>query len=558
MGFAICDLRFAIGRPRAEARGDRRRLRRCVNNPVLPRGAAHASIANRKSKFGNAFTLVELIISIALVLIVMLGVNFVFRMTGDTIGSGQVLNDQVRNNRGAQAVMFDDFGKVMRDGPALIIRSRAVPAFRNQADQNGDGDGNPLTIDQNADGDDGDVEDRVYGSNYNTRNHRVDTVSFFAQGLFRRQTGGGTLASGGGPVDELISGLTSSEAWIWYGHLILPDNNGNFTNVSPFTNTPPTQADNPNNFYSTQWTLGRVGTLLREPDGNNRILSGSGTSQIANHYIREAGGLLSPLSQNSQSTAGGTIQFQDCRFDLAGISSSRFRQKLSGAIATGAPANWWEEMMSGTPNGTRFQCFPYITRPISSASYSQQSPIFLQSCTQFIVEYAGDFLKQNVNGNVTEVTDAFVKWDIATSSYVSGTTDGQIDYVYNPLTGARETLWYGLPRNTRARPGEPAPRIRAVDGDVVPLRDWWQALTSGQNAGQVPPFERYTSVGNGNLPVVLDYWGAGGLPQYATYTCAWGPSDTVRPKLIRVTIVLDDTAGRLAEGQTLEYVFELP
>ena len=543
MGFSVFDSRFSH---------EKRRSRR--GRP------ARGSVAQTRAGCPrHAFTLVELIISIALVLIVMLGVNFVFRMTGDTIGSGQVLNEQVRNNRGAQAVMFDDFGKMMRDGPALVLRSRAVPAFRNQSDQNADGDGNPLTLDQNGDGDDLDLEDRVYGSNYNTRNHRVDTISFFAQGLFRRQTGGGETYPGGAPGDEMVSSLTSNEAWIWYGHLRLPDNDLNY-GPNPFSDSPTPQAQNPNNFFSSQWILGRVAMLLRQPDGNGRIISGTAPSQVSNAYIL-GNGTFSPLSFNSSSQfLNPQVAIQDNRLDLAGTSASAYRSKLSAAISSQPGVIWWEELMSGTPNGNRFRANPFVARPISAASYSQQAPIFLTGATQFIVEYAGDFLNQTVTGNVTNVVDTFVRWDSTTSAYVQGSTDGEIDFVYNPVTGTRETLWYGLPRNTRTRPTDAAPRIRALDGDVVPLRDWWQQLAV--NAGQVPPFEKYTSAGSGTLPLLLapngDYWGSGGLPQYATYTCAWGPGDTVRPKMIRVTIILDDTAGRLAEGQTLEYVFELP
>ena len=41
------------------------------------------------------------------------------------------------------------------------------------------------------------------------------------------------------------------------------------------------------------------------------------------------------------------------------------------------------------------------------------------------------------------------------------------------------------------------------------------------------------------------------------YICAWGPNDP-KPRMIRITLMIDDPAGRLNEGQTFEYVFELP
>jgi hypothetical protein len=43
----------------------------------------------------------------------------------------------------------------------------------------------------------------------------------------------------------------------------------------------------------------------------------------------------------------------------------------------------------------------------------------------------------------------------------------------------------------------------------------------------------------------------------AQYICAWGPTD-VKPKLIRITLTLDDPTGRLPEGQTYQYVYAVP
>jgi len=53
---------------------------------------------------------------------------------------------------------------------------------------------------------------------------------------------------------------------------------------------------------------------------------------------------------------------------------------------------------------------------------------------------------------------------------------------------------------------------------------------------------------------------AAGLGLTHEYNCAWTPSDNFRPKMIRITLVVDDPAGRNPnpEGQTFEYVFELP
>src|SRR3954464_14171425 len=74
--------------------------------------------------------------------------------------------------------------------------------------------------------------------------------------------------------------MTADEAWVWYGHLWLPNNNGawpapsnattpsvTFPGESTYSGNPSaTIANNPNNYYATQWILGRVAILLAQPD----------------------------------------------------------------------------------------------------------------------------------------------------------------------------------------------------------------------------------------------------------------------------------------------------
>jgi hypothetical protein len=48
----------------------------------------------------------------------------------------------------------------------------------------------------------------------------------------------------------------------------------------------------------------------------------------------------------------------------------------------------------------------------------------------------------------------------------------------------------------------------------------------------------------------------------ARYTCVWGPDVNTTydplPAMLRITLVMDEPAGRLAEGQTYEFVIDLP
>src|SRR3954463_11834028 len=85
----------------------------------------------------HAFTIVELIVSIGLVLILMLGVSQVFKTISSTVSAGSAISDNTRVARGAQALWAKDFahGVPGRVPPFLTIRSAVQPAYRNRADE---------------------------------------------------------------------------------------------------------------------------------------------------------------------------------------------------------------------------------------------------------------------------------------------------------------------------------------------------------------------------------------------------------------------------------------
>src|SRR3954449_12031629 len=89
----------------------------------------------------RGFTLIELMVSIALVLILILGINQVFRIASDTINAGQALSGADRENRSVQSVLSNDMlSMVTTGGPCLIIRSQQQYAFRTRQDEVGDRD----------------------------------------------------------------------------------------------------------------------------------------------------------------------------------------------------------------------------------------------------------------------------------------------------------------------------------------------------------------------------------------------------------------------------------
>src|SRR5947207_5832149 len=103
-----------------------------------------------------AFTLVELMVSIALALILMLGINYIFKATSQTVSTGFALSAVTRQQRSVNRAFDDDFdfeGKgyiTTKDMPCIVIFNEQVPAFRDRNDMNTDSDTDPMTIDVNG------------------------------------------------------------------------------------------------------------------------------------------------------------------------------------------------------------------------------------------------------------------------------------------------------------------------------------------------------------------------------------------------------------------------
>jgi prepilin-type N-terminal cleavage/methylation domain-containing protein len=526
----------------------------------------------------RAFTLIELMVSIALVLIIILGVNAVFKMASDTVNAGMALSAADRDNRAIQSVLYNDIQTaVVSNGPMLLIRSERVSAFRNRADQEADRDptsNDPaLTIDLDNNNQEGEAAvkgERIMPAVYNSRNHRVDRMGFFANHLFRRQTG-----IDGTTTTRFLDEATSNEAYIWYGHLRQPSPKPLGTTPGRFVHPNPgdrhTTADpNPNNFYATDWILGRVVTLLRElpPPNQNYIVDAPPTSSSGPDLAP-----LSPRSKTKEATRGSVREdFTWSTCDLAQTSINGFRTKLSNyhaAWEAGGPdapeLPWWDNLGS-----ERFQGYPYPDRPLTAYGLARTNPVFVRGCTQFIVEYAGDYLAQKVDtGEVV-------------GTYLGGAegTDGIVDFVMVPqrapdgtLETTRRIRWYGMPRNvdTSDDPNNGTMIVGAAGAsgdynrlrDVVPLRD---ILLTASNSSSLPPevavrfFEKFY-----NLDVKANYGAVDGITTtaLARYYAAWGPTDLskgslARPKMLRITLTVDEPNGRLTEGQTYEYVIDLP
>ena len=542
-----------------------------------------------------AFTLVELMISIAIVLVLMLGINFVFGLTSRTVGTGMALSAAGRDIRNARKVMQADFDNSVSVGesPALIIQSETIAAFQNRQDELADRDYNRLdtlvqreteTLTYDVDGEsagpnNGDEVDLQAGTNngapsptlvyaLNHRRHRFDRISFFANnrtGDYSRQTGDQTT---------YVSAETSTEAWICYGPLRQISKEGG-GGQSPRYAKPGvlTAPDNPNNFYASQWMLGRHVTLLKRPPYS---YAGASVMNTGVDFVGMLGSHATANITHENNAKNGPYAnasawaMPESRVDMAATTLADARAALSNTGVYPYPGTWWfdadenvavDEMNCEDITGPSypytlnylFWAKPFVNKTQNSngnfadamANQTREAalttPIFLRGCTQFIVEFTGDFFEQ---------TD--------------GEPLGTIDYdiVGVAPTQSLRTHWYGMPRDLNG------------DGVIDPNVD---IATVAEYQNKPPPAgdkrnPRYTPTGvplpfEAN-PVVngkwIWQWGpTTGLtaPVASTVTPPMastpGHPNYCRPSLVRITIELIDANGRLQEGQRIEFIFKL-
>jgi hypothetical protein len=519
----------------------------------------------------GGFTLVELMVSIAIAVIIILGIEQVFSIASKTIGAGQSIGTMNRDDRALQSVLTSDFSSADTgsDCPAFMIRSGQAYAFESASDAASASTPGDPTKDPNFTATGGTIPVTFY----NYRNHRIDRVAFFARNFFGRQTGGNDSGN-----TQFISPTTSNEAYIWYGHVAQPDNYSISQSTAgqaggycfdPGDNTYSVGSDkNDNNLYASDWILGRAAIIL-DP-----------LTTSDNSYITAAtsdGDSLGPLSVFSKAADGKPVALYNSRYDQALTSIASFNQTLSAFTGTGGPystwasgtsgSNWYTYLIGTPPSGSpelsgRFQASPYPikvksgtgpggTSGLINSSLAHTFPIFVRGCTQFIVEYTGNFYTKDVNGNAVLTTNQ--NGSVSSPPDPTGALDFQM------VNGVKQVRWYGFPRHTS---GASSTSISPTT-DVVPLGVFLKA--SGVTT--LPMFERFYAPTGSSItwpPASPTLTGdlSGAVPSGAEYVAAWGPDTSADvnsplPKMIRITLAMDDPNGNVATPQWFEYVINL-
>ena len=340
---------------------------------------------------------------------------------------------------------------------------------------------------------------------------------------------------------------------------------------------------------------------------------------------------LTTLSSPAKSSPYPLTAFH-ARTDIVAASLRRLNERMRflqnndiKSPLTGNQALWWEDLPTGWTQRYFVNPFPRASQnynpadpnaaaalPINSKSVSQRQNLLADSCSQFIVEFAGDFVTQD---------------NLGTPDYTRPPQpDGVLDF-YVDASGLRHTRFYGLPRDVdgdRSIPGYNDVR-RINSPDIIPVADFQTKFKDPSIPGNSVYYTRQTpnlrpptraagisdeafersfgpsyfvferslppsaSVPTGSPgvlettpPTATDYsrvtvepTGASrASPGDSGYECLWDPVNAAKaypvvvngvtrnayavPKLIRIIVDIRDPNGKMSQPLTQEYVFPVP
>ncbi|HET6248029.1 MAG TPA: prepilin-type N-terminal cleavage/methylation domain-containing protein [Tepidisphaeraceae bacterium] len=527
----------------------------------------------RRSSYHSAFTLIELLVSIGIALLLVVGVNTVFKVTAQTVGAGNSLLNANRDARTVFQTFFVDMssvdpvpaaGSTSGDGPFFVIRSEHCFAFRNRDDQQGATSQTDPSTDANLFPNYPGNQIPVVLTHF--RSHRVDRMAFFARGQFARQT-----TSNG---TQFVSPTAGNEALIYIGHSQQPSSAALSTGGTWYDPASGTQNSNPNNYYASDWMLSRMAMILipKPADSNYRADNG-GLSPLAGGNPFQQTQAASLSASTDLAATSIAIYGSPARATTGGIEAYSYHLAATNAAGPNLGGAWWPQVID-----YRYQASPFIlsgttTPKITPSTLAQCAPDLIRGCSQFIVEYAGNYYTKDLTRADGSASATLNDGSGTTQTNPTPDATGQLDYIL--VNGVRQIRWYGYPRSTTGTAGT----VSAATGDVVPLRDvlamvnpaWAGTTNNGMNqapfstlSGQYADAERFSNnfpKPSGSSP--LNYWTALNSSidrgtRY-TYTAAWGPDvkNEAFPKMIRIIIEIDDHDGRLNQPQRYEFIYDV-
>jgi prepilin-type N-terminal cleavage/methylation domain-containing protein len=298
----------------------------------------------RARAVASGFTLMELMVSVAILVIVILAVGIIFQSASRAVGVSQATLTMLSNTDATQGQFQRDVSAIDKNG-FLVIRSVS----------NG--------------------------------GRRFDQISFIALGNFPNRTGVSDV------TQPFTDPLVASAALVWYGQLAIqsatPPAGGNYLVANQGTAVALTAL--PSGVNDGDFILGRHTTLLVSPSGNNA----PGYTPIGLNY-RGYAGCQWNTPAISAITSETNSQISCSRLDLALLTAGSLEQSI---------VDFFTAPVTRTTNPTyeadnycyRFACLksPYDSEsgaatagaPMLYNGYFRMHPIMLQGVSSFAVDW---------------------------------------------------------------------------------------------------------------------------------------------------------------------------
>ena len=336
----------------------------------------------------RGFTLTELMIAVALVLLLTVAMTKIFATTRQAISKGTAVDQTVRGlDAGRTAIQIDltgtdtigyapglDQGGIVpsEQMPFLMIASMYVATWPNEQaaradvdyvaapDLTDDADQNnwtvwAATLDLNNDGEDDNGPDGFISGvgtgefnplAYGLRTFRTDQITYFTKGKFETQSGDDVARY---DLDANAAMVTIGHGKLFNGDYAVENSTLGYGAPGMYgtgsSSTSP-RAENRNNRFADKFVLVRRMQLLKsfnaaDADGSPTIIDRLG--QPVNHYRanwadpNDPTGSVTPLDFNSQAVFGGNVDQTprpvnnfngESRYDVAGVTLGTFRDRM--------------------------------------------------------------------------------------------------------------------------------------------------------------------------------------------------------------------------------------
>lgn len=241
----------------------------------------------------TAFTIIELLVAVSILMVVIAGVGLIFRSTGRAVGASEATLNMTANVRAVQDQMQRDLAGLDHDG-FLVIRTRTLPVKEP-------GKGHPTHIDQ---------------------------VAFVTLGNFPYKFSA--------PYRGWMGEQTAHAALVWYGQLAVEgktDEAGHYLGPADQSKPPPGHKRSPDDMSPdpfnvlpsgdtpSDYLLGRHATLLLRPLGNAGQVAINGATVPA---YEDANYFTQPVLTGE----GSPADISSSRVSLAAITTSELMQHL--------------------------------------------------------------------------------------------------------------------------------------------------------------------------------------------------------------------------------------